>query len=158
LLMPAPPRRPRQDQGRTAGWEKEQTSQEMAGFRDREWTQRSSHDGICWVGWLLIASGEDDAGKPCQSQHDQGDMAVPTHVTSNLVVIQAKIFAIFKVFFNTPAPSQRSNFGRERCERRSRDQIKCQHRGWVQCPAQEQAMPAIIAALMPNGQAGPVKE
>ena len=97
VLMPAPPYGPGQDQGRTAGRGKDQTSQQMAYLRNREWTQISGHDRILWVGRLFggrIASSKSDAGKPGQSQHDQGNMAIPTHVTADLVVIEAKIFAI----------------------------------------------------------------
>src|SRR5712691_7539124 len=62
VLMPAPPRRPGQNQAKTGG-----------------------HDRFGWVVSGLqqsgggVAGGERDTGQKCQSQHDQGDMAIPAH-------------------------------------------------------------------------------
>jgi hypothetical protein len=98
LLVPAPPDRPSQDQEGTARRRKEQTSQQMACFWDREWTQVGGYDSICFVVRLFgrrVDSSEGDAGQKCQGQHAASVIwrYQPTKLRTG-VLIEAKIFAI----------------------------------------------------------------
>src|SRR6266487_5689649 len=77
-LMPAPPRRPGKNQGDAGRRGKQEASQQMACFVDREWAQIGGHDRL---GRVMLgrqqSSGrgpgsQRDAGQKHQGQHDQG--------------------------------------------------------------------------------------
>jgi hypothetical protein len=85
-------------------------------------------------------------------------MALPAHQAADLVVIEPEIFAILKLFFDVPAPSKGRDFGLQRRASSSEDQVIRQVRARVEGATDEQGVPAIIAALMPDRYTGPVKE
>src|SRR6266487_2993656 len=101
---------------------------------------------------------EGDAAQKRQGQHDQGDMAIPSQEAAHFVVIQSEIFAILKIFFNAPTTSQSGDFGLQRGLGGSKDQIIGQVWGGSDAATDEQRVPAIVSALLPNGQGCPVKE
>ena len=106
------------------------------------------------VGWMR----RKQAGQKGQSQENQGDMAIPAHTRAYFVVIQTQFFGSGEVFFNAPTRSQRLHDLAQRSRWGSPDEVKCVIGIGAGSAADEQTMPAIVAALMPNGETNPLKE
>src|SRR6266536_1065524 len=163
-LMGASPCRPGDDQENTGGRGKQEASEQMTCFRHREGAQIGGYDGFCW---LLLPSQQrggtaqsfqGDTGQKRQGQHDQGDMAIPSQEAAHFVVIEPQVFAILKIFFDAKASSQSGDFGLQRGLGGSKDQVVGQVWGGSDAATDEQAVPPIIATLMPHGHARPLKE
>jgi hypothetical protein len=76
----------------------------MAHFRGRQGKQREGQGGVTVSnrGNLGKRMGT-DAGQEGLGQQHQRDVAIPAQVAAHFVVIQAQIFAVFKVFLDVPA-------------------------------------------------------
>ena len=85
-------------------------------------------------------------------------MAIPARPTAHFIVIQPQVFAIFKILFNPPAPSQSRDLGEQRGGGRSKDQIIGQFRGGADGAADQQRVPAIIGSPVQQRHTRPVKE
>src|SRR6266487_4439970 len=164
LLVAASPRRPRQDQFDTTGSRKQQARQQMTGFGHREGAQirrresgrrlRPQRQGR----HRQLTSGASTADQKSQSQHDQRDMAVPPQQATHFIVIQTKVFAILKIFFNAKASSPSGDFGQQRGVRGSKEQVIGQIWSGSDAATDEQGVPAIISALLQHRHAGPLKK
>ena len=99
-LMPASPRRPLEDQWGGLRGRKQEASQQPTSFGGRErpqpaWLEITDR----WSRWPHSRAGkraghDDQAGQKSQSQHDEGDIAIPASETADFIVIQSQIFAI----------------------------------------------------------------
>jgi hypothetical protein len=109
--VPAAPPGPGQHQLHTPGSRPDQASQQMTHFGNRQRKQRPSLRSRIMSRrelWSTCRRGNGDLlgadpRKVRMRQHHQRDMARPAGEAAHLVVVQAEIFARFKVFLNMEA-------------------------------------------------------
>src|SRR6266566_2709402 len=85
-------------------------------------------------------------------------MTIPAQVASDLVVIQAQIFGVFKVFFDMPPASTGMDHLPQRGGRCSEDEVVAEIMYIGHASTQQEPMLPIMLPVMQDGHTRPVKE
>src|SRR5579864_5790060 len=105
-----------------------------------------------------MAGLDTEADQEGRSQHDEGDMAIPTDIATHFIVIQAQTFAGLQILFNVPTSSNSLHDGGQGSRLWGKDQVIRQLVWVVQAPKDHQPVSSVHCATMEHRQDRPIKK
>ncbi len=91
-----------------------------------------------------------DAHQESCGQHNESEMAIPTDVAADFILIKPQVFAGLQVLLNAKACANGLHDGAERRGQGSKDQVIGELLRIVQATTHDQEMAAVDAALEPG--------